>query len=138
MKYCYACGRMTGGEPLFCNFCGKSYDVKLCPKLHVNSRLAEACSRCGSRELSIPQPKVPLSFRLAAFLVHALLGLILLFLTLPVALRLFLALFARADFSGPLMAICIFVAPSWFIWALLPSLLYRIIRRFIVSRNGAG
>ena len=68
MKYCYECGCTTAGEPLFCNYCGRSYDVKLCPKLHVNPRLAEACSQCGSRDLSTPQPKVPLRWRIFAFL----------------------------------------------------------------------
>src|ERR1700738_624453 len=59
MKYCYNCNRATIREPLFCNFCGRSYNIKLCPKLHVNPRNAEPCSHCGSRELSLPQPKVP-------------------------------------------------------------------------------
>src|SRR2546427_7721468 len=67
MKYCYECGCTTAGEPLFCNFCGRSYAAKLCPKLHVNPRLAEACSQCGSRDLSTPQPKVPVRWRILAF-----------------------------------------------------------------------
>jgi hypothetical protein len=58
MKYCHHCGRLTSGEPMFCQFCGRSYDVKLCPRLHANPRWAEVCSQCGSRELSTPQPKV--------------------------------------------------------------------------------
>lgn len=134
MRYCYACGHITGGEPLFCNFCGKSYDVKLCPKLHVNPRHAEACSRCGSRDLSIPQPKVPLLFRIAAFLVHAVLGLLLLILSIPVVFRVLLALFTRSDFSQPLMELVVFIAPSWFLWALLPLFLQRMIRRSLMSR----
>jgi len=60
MKYCHHCGRLTPGEPLFCQSCGRTYDVKLCSRLHVNSRSAEVCSQCGSRDLSTPQPKVPL------------------------------------------------------------------------------
>src|SRR6266852_6414847 len=68
MKYCYECGCTTAGEPLFCNYCGRSYDTKLCPKLHVNPRLAEACSQCGIRDLSTPQPKVPFRWRIFAFL----------------------------------------------------------------------
>src|SRR5690348_576072 len=59
MKYCFNCNRITAGEPLFCNFCGRSYDVRLCPRRHPNPRKAKACSQCGSRELSTPQPKVP-------------------------------------------------------------------------------
>jgi hypothetical protein len=59
MKYCYNCNRATIGEPLFCNFCGRSYNINLSLRLHVNPRDAEACSHRGSRELSTPQPKVP-------------------------------------------------------------------------------
>ena len=65
MTYCYNCGHMTAGEPLFCGKCGRTYDVKLCPRLHPNPRGAEVCARCGSRELSTPQPKIPLSFEAA-------------------------------------------------------------------------
>src|SRR6267378_3273322 len=82
MKYCYACGHTTGGEPLFCNSCGRSYDVKLCPRLHVNPRLAEACSQCGTRDLSTPQPKVALRWRVFAFLGQWLFAAILFLLSL--------------------------------------------------------
>jgi DNA-directed RNA polymerase subunit RPC12/RpoP len=70
MKYCYHCGHTTGGKPLYCNSCGRTYDVKLCPKLHVNPRLANACSSCGSRVLSTPQPKVPIRWRVAQWVVQ--------------------------------------------------------------------
>jgi hypothetical protein len=59
VRYCFSCRHITGGKPLFCNHCGKSYDVKLCVRLHQNPRRAEACSQCGSRELSTPQRYVP-------------------------------------------------------------------------------
>ena len=72
MKYCYQCGKLTAGEPLFCNFCGRSYDVKLCPRQHPNSRVAEVCSQCGSRELSMPQLRVPIRWRVIAFLLNVL------------------------------------------------------------------
>ena len=68
MKYCYECGRMTGGEPRYCQFCGRTYDVKLCPRRHENPRFAEVCSQCGSRELSTPQPKVSPVWRVLEFL----------------------------------------------------------------------
>src|SRR5271169_1531111 len=86
MKYCYQCGRMTDGEPLFCNFCGRSYDVKLCPRLHVNPRFADACSRCGSRDLSTPQPKVPLLWHLAGLLMYLMAGVLLADISIPVLL----------------------------------------------------
>src|SRR5580692_7514665 len=60
MRYCNHCHRITTGEPVYCNFCGRSYDFKLCPRHHPNPRSAEVCAQCGSRELSTPHPKVPL------------------------------------------------------------------------------
>ena len=82
MKYCYNCNRVTIGEPLFCNFCGRSYDIKLCHKLHVNPRYAEACSHCGSRELSTPQPKVPFWATILLFFLSLVPGLLLAILSI--------------------------------------------------------
>ena len=82
MKYCYQCGKMTAGEPLYCGTCGRTYDVKLCPRLHVNPRGADVCSKCGSRELSTPQPKIPSSLRLLALFVRLGLGLVLFYASL--------------------------------------------------------
>jgi hypothetical protein len=79
MKDCYQCGKLTAGEPLYCNHCGRSYDVKLCPRHHQNPRGAEGCSQCGSRELSTPQPKLPMSWRLAALLLQFVLGILLVY-----------------------------------------------------------
>jgi hypothetical protein len=59
MRICLHCHRITVGEPLFCNFCGRTYDVKLCSARHANPRSAQICSQCGSREFSIPQPRAP-------------------------------------------------------------------------------
>src|SRR5690348_14982172 len=58
MRFCNQCHHITPGEPLFCNFCGRSYDLKLCPHRHPNPRNAEICSQCGSRELSTPHPRL--------------------------------------------------------------------------------
>ena len=82
MKHCYHCGRVTSGEPLFCNSCGRSYDVKLCPRLHVNPRYATVCSQCGSRELSTPQPKVSLWWKVLGFVLQILCGIVLVYLSL--------------------------------------------------------
>lgn len=63
MRLCFKCWHITTGEALFCNHCGATYDRKLCPRQHVNPRAAKVCSACGSKELSIPHPKVPLLVR---------------------------------------------------------------------------
>lgn len=57
MKLCRACNRLTAGDPQFCSSCGRTYDVRLCPRMHVNPRGAQVCSQCGSRDLTTPQPK---------------------------------------------------------------------------------
>lgn len=69
MRFCTNCNRLTAGQPQFCNYCGRSFDVKLCPRLHINSRAALVCSQCGARELSTPQPKVSLLLRPVVMLV---------------------------------------------------------------------
>jgi RNA polymerase subunit RPABC4/transcription elongation factor Spt4 len=59
VRYCHRCRKMTPGDPTFCNFCGSTYDLKLCSRLHPNPRHATVCSQCGSREMSTPQPRIP-------------------------------------------------------------------------------
>ena len=78
MKYCHFCHRLTAGTPLFCEYCGRSYSVKLCPKLHINPRAALVCGQCGSKELSTPAPKLPFYLRPAAMLFSPSLGKLLL------------------------------------------------------------
>ncbi len=57
MRYCSNCKKLTSGKPPYCNFCGRSYGVRLCPRGHKNPRAAECCSECGSPELSMPSPQ---------------------------------------------------------------------------------
>src|SRR5437764_656338 len=89
MNYCYNCGRINPGDPLFCNTCGRSFDRKLCPRLHPNPRSAEICSRCGSRELSTPQPKVSFSWRMLELLTRMCVGAALGFLALLLVYEVF-------------------------------------------------
>src|SRR3954470_19115219 len=56
MRFCTNCNRITTGDAIFCNSCGRSYNLRFCPRLHPNPRAALVCSQCGSRELSSPQP----------------------------------------------------------------------------------
>src|SRR5437870_4414210 len=54
MKRCNNCKGWYPDTSMFCTRCGASFDVKLCRKLHSNSRLAEYCRVCGSSDLSTP------------------------------------------------------------------------------------
>src|SRR2546427_9663568 len=135
MKYCYECGCTTAGEPLFCNYCGRSYNVKLCPKLHVNPRFAEACSQCGSRDLSTPQPKVPVRWRIFAFVGQ--------FLSAPVLIlfsyRCFLGIAADIKSHSQLHERDLILASLliffWTLWTMLPDSFRRLIHRSTSRRN---
>jgi hypothetical protein len=132
MKYCYQCGHMTAGEPLFCNSCGRSYDVKLCPRLHPNPRSAECCSQCGSRELSTPQPKIPMYLRLLAILARLGLGLLLLYATLS----LLVTLLQSPEVQKSLVAMGLLLAALWILWSRLPDWFRDAIRSFWKNRSG--
>lgn len=104
MKYCYACGTATSGKPFYCSSCGRSYDVKLCPRRHVNPRFIEVCSQCGSRDLSTPQPKVPFWWRVLAFVLRVLVCILLGLFTLAALQEAF-----RSPAGQPLFMFLVFV-----------------------------
>lgn len=125
MKFCYQCGRMTAGEPLFCSSCGRSYDVKLCPRLHVSSRSAEVCSQCGSRELSTPQPRISGWWKVLEFLAKVIFGVLLVYLTLAG----FVALLKTPQFQNGLLVFGILIGLLWWLWSLLPEWFQKLVRR---------
>ncbi|SRR5258707_9721028 len=136
MKYCYACGHRTGGEPLFCNSCGRSYAVKLCPKLHTNPRTAEACSQCGSRDLSIPQPRIPILWGFLAVLVQAVFGLLLLSLSLRIIAAFLNDLATRSAASDRQLVGVFIVMILWAFWTMLPDTSRWIIHRSLIQKSG--
>jgi hypothetical protein len=131
MKYCYQCGHMTAGDALFCNTCGRSYDVKLCPRLHQNSRGAEVCSKCGSRELSTPQPKIPMSWRLLALLARLALGLMLFY----ASLSLVIALLRSPEVQRALVALGLLLSGLWWVWSKLPDWFQEALRALWVKKD---
>jgi len=139
MKYCYQCNHITPGEPTFCNFCGRSYNVKLCPRLHPNPRSAEACSRCGSRDISIPQPRVPWWVPVLEFLVSLVPGVFLGLASLTVAILFITAILQRPEMLVAAILLLIPLAILWAIWGELPqwfrSAIYKMLRR---RRDGNG
>jgi RNA polymerase subunit RPABC4/transcription elongation factor Spt4 len=124
MKHCFACGRITTGEPLYCNFCGKSYDVKLCPRKHVNPRIAEICSKCGSRELSTPQPKVSPVWHLLGFLARVTVAVLIAYVFLTFVSE----LFAMPETRDALVVLVLLLLVLWFLWGMLPLWFRRLIR----------
>jgi hypothetical protein len=116
---------MTSGEPLFCNFCGRSYDVKLCPSRHPNPRIAEVCSQCGSRDFSTPQPKVSLWWKFLTWLTRLLLGILLGCLTVLLILTALL----RPEVQHALIGLGILLAVLWWMWSQLPNWFRKLIRK---------
>jgi hypothetical protein len=127
MKFCYQCGRATAGDPLFCSKCGRSYDVKLCPRLHRNSRYAKACSQCGSRELSQPQAAVSVWWKVLEFLLRVVFGILLIYLTLAGLA----ALLRMREVQAGLVAFGILVGLLWWLWSLVPEWIRKFVSRSV-------
>ena len=131
MKYCYQCGKMTAGEPLFCGTCGRTYDVKLCPRLHVNPRGAEVCSKCGSRDLSTPQPRIPMSLRFLALVVRLGLGLLLFYASLCLVIE----LLRTREVQQALVGFGVLLVGLWCLWSKLPDWFQEALRSFWKNRR---
>lgn len=129
MRHCNQCHRITAGEPLFCNFCGRSFDLKLCQHRHPNPRSAEICSQCGSRELSTPQPRVPLLLRPLLVLLTAIPGLLLVSITALFLLGFVNALLTDQRLLFQFMLVGLMLAFLWYLYMHLPHFL----RRFLSS-----
>jgi hypothetical protein len=127
MKFCYQCGRATAGDPLFCSKCGRSYDVRLCPRLHRNSRYAKACSQCGSRELSQPQAAVSIWWKVLEFLLRVVFGVLLVYFTLA-ALA---ALLRMREVQAGLVIFGILVGLLWWVWSLIPEWIRKLVSRSV-------
>lgn len=129
MRYCNQCHRITSGEPLFCNFCGRSYDFKLCPHRHSNPRNAEICSQCGSRELSTPHPRVPLWLSPLLVLLSALPGLLLFAVSALFLIGFINVLVSNQQLLFQFMLVGLLLAFLWYLYMHLPAFLRRFISR---------
>jgi RNA polymerase subunit RPABC4/transcription elongation factor Spt4 len=137
MRYCYHCGRLTPGEPLFCQNCGRTYDVKLCSRLHVNSRSAEVCSHCGSRDLSTPQPKVPLWTKAFEFFLRGVVAILSLFLGLVILLALLKGILGSPRGQLALLVLGFLALALYWLWETLPEWIRKLVRRSL-GRKGHG
>lgn len=131
MKYCYQCGRLTSGEPMFCQACGRSYGVKLCPRLHANPRFADVCSQCGSRELSTPQPKVSLWWKVLEFLLRILFGIVLVYLSLALLVEALKSPMVQAGLVG----LGLLLLVLWACWIMLPEWFRKVIHRAVKRKE---
>jgi hypothetical protein len=102
----------------------------------MNPRLAEACSQCGSRDLSTPQPRVPLHWLLLAFLTQFLSGVFLAFLTLSVLFESLKSLLSSPKIHRGQLILVLFLTALWSIWSILPGLFRRAIYDSIKGKQG--
>jgi hypothetical protein len=79
MRYCPFCHRWNLDRPQLCNYCGRSWYVRLCPRGHENPADAQFCGTCGSADLTDTAGPRPLWLRLlrAGFLLIIILMVIL-------------------------------------------------------------
>lgn len=138
MRYCHACHRMTTGEPLFCNFCGRSYDVKLCPSRHINPRAATVCSQCGSHDLSTPQPPVPFSTRMTLRLLRLLPGILLLGFSVLFLVELVKAFLQSPVLQAQFVWLCLLLGFLWWLYVRLPGFIRHGIGKIGRKRKGGG
>lgn len=140
MRYCNHCHRITIGEPLFCNFCGRSYDFKLCPHRHPNPRSAEVCNQCGSRELSTPHPRVSFWFASILTLLSMLPGILLLLLSVFFLFGLIQVLLTNQQALFQFMLIGLVIGFLWWLYMRLPRFLRRWLSKLMgrADRNEHG
>ena len=129
MRYCNQCHRVTPGEPLFCNFCGRSFDLKLCPHRHPNPRSAEICSQCGSRELSLPHPRVSLLLKPVLLLASLLPGLALAVVSILFVFGLVRALLMDQRLMFQAVMAGLMLTFLWYLYMHLPAFLRRFLTR---------
>jgi RNA polymerase subunit RPABC4/transcription elongation factor Spt4 len=129
MRYCNQCHKITSGEPLFCNFCGRSYDFRLCPHRHPNPRNAEVCNQCGSRELSTPAPRVPFFLLPFVSLLSIVPGLLLASATILFAFGFIRALLSNQALMFQAVVAGLMLAFLWYLYLHLPHFLRRLISR---------
>ena len=61
MRFCLHCQRLNPGHPVFCQFCGHSFEFRICRGCrHLNPPEVLACRQCGGRDFSEPAGLPPL------------------------------------------------------------------------------
>ena len=120
MRYCHNCRHITSGDPLYCQFCGFTFDAKLCPSRHLNPRSAVVCSQCGSRDLSNPAPRLPVWLAPMAYFLVALPGVVLALVLVMLAIGIGNAILTNQQVQSQLVALLLVFALAWFVYIHLP------------------
>lgn len=129
MRYCNSCHRLTSGEPLFCNFCGRSYEARLCPSRHINPRSAEVCSQCGSRDLSTPQRRASFWVGPLIYVLSLVPGTFLLLVTILFFVGMVQALVSNQQLMGQALATGLVLGLAWYCYMSLPHFVRNALHR---------
>lgn len=130
MKRCNECFRYSVGQPPYCPYCGRSYDVRLCSRGHANARNMTFCATCGSDDLSTPAPPEGRLARLSRWSLRVIVATA----AACVALAVAAGIVASVDWSvltGPLTGLVLMCAALYWTTTLLPGPVKRI------GRDGA-
>lgn len=125
MRRCTYCFRFLPGRPTYCAFCGRSFDVRLCPRGHRNPRGATFCAECGSGELSVATPRPSLLFRFSGVALYAFAFLIVAILLGSAALSLFYQIDWNA-LAHPVFLLIVMVGILYWATTLLPGPIRRV------------
>jgi hypothetical protein len=117
MRFCNQCSRYSPGRPPYCPHCGRSYNVRLCPRGHANSRRVTFCSECGSDVLSTPAPPEDWGVKLSRWL---LLGIVVVAIS-AVSVSVLLAIGTRIPWAGLACAVLEVLIVYWLLQWLVPS-----------------
>ena len=125
---------------MFCSYCARTFNVKLCPRLHVNPRNAQVCSQCGSRDLSTPQPKVPFWVPILEVVLKMIPGAVLAVVSVLVMALFALALLSRPALLVPLVFVLCGLGFLWWTWSRIPSsfrhFIYELLKRRREGQQG--
>lgn len=138
MKFCFNCGRITPGEPLFCSSCGRTYDIKLCQRMHPNPRRAEVCSRCGSREFSTPQPVRPFWGPILEFVLLAIPGFLLMLASLAAVVFFVMGVLSNPNELLTFLFMGFAIAVLWAMWSQIPQWFRRAMYSLLKRKRDRG
>jgi hypothetical protein len=114
MRYCPFCQRINLGHPQHCNYCGRTWYVRLCPRGHENPTDSVFCSECGSPELS--ETSGPRPWWLWLIKIFSSLTVLLLFLSIIKSLSRF-----RIDTLAFLLPVILLIAGYYLAISILPG-----------------
>jgi hypothetical protein len=110
--------------------------------MHPNSRNAQACSRCGSRELSTPQPRRPIWAPLLQVVLSVIPGFFLVLASVAVVLFFITEVLVNSNMLVPFFMLGIALGILWWMWSQIPQwfrrAIYELLKRIRdgVDRGG--